>query len=61
VHVGGVLFLVILSAIIGLVWMLFSQRSHRGFFHGEMSRYSLTDDDELVELKVGSDPTASPR
>jgi amino acid transporter len=60
VHVGGVLFLVILSAIIGLVWMLFSQRSHPGFFHGEMSRYSLTDD-EHVEVKVGSDPSSSAR
>jgi amino acid transporter len=54
VHVGGVLFLVIVSAIIGLIWMLFSERRHRGFFRGEMSKYSLTDDDQLVEVLADS-------
>ncbi len=51
VHVGGVLLLVIVSAIVGLVWMVYSQLTRPGFFRGEMSRYSLTDDDQLAEVE----------
>ncbi len=49
-HVGGTLLLVIVSAVLGLAWMVYAEFHERGFFRGEMSRYSLTDDNTLVEL-----------
>jgi amino acid transporter len=51
-HVGATLLLVIVSALIGIAWMVYARFRHPGFFRGEMSRYALTDSDELVELQT---------
>jgi amino acid transporter len=55
-HVGGVLLIVIVSAIVGLLWMFASQITNPEFFRGETMRsgLSLTDDDEVV--RVSTDP-----
>ena len=50
IHVGGVLLLVVLTTIIGLAWMAYEEIRRPRFFRGGMSRYALTDDDELVEV-----------
>jgi amino acid transporter len=48
--IGGVLSIGIVTALIGLAWMLALQRSHRAFFSGASMRdgYSITDDDKVV-------------
>jgi amino acid transporter len=49
-HVGGTLFVVIITTLVGLVWMFSLERGHREYFSGETMRagLSLTDDDEVV-------------
>ncbi len=51
-HVGGTLFVVIMTTLVGLVWMVSLQRGHREYFSGATMRagLSLTDDDEIVRV-----------
>ena len=51
-HVGGTMLVVIITAIVGLGWMLILQPGHREFFSGETMRagLSLTDEDEVVSV-----------
>ncbi len=51
-HVGGVLLVGVATALVGLAWMLVSQRTQRAFFRGETLRsgLSLTEDDRVVQL-----------
>jgi amino acid transporter len=51
-HVGGTLFVVMITAIIGLAWMFSLERGHREYFSGETMREGLvlTDDDEIVHV-----------
>jgi hypothetical protein len=51
-HVGGTLFVVIITTLVGLVWMFSLERGHREYFSGETMRagLSLTDDDEVVRV-----------
>jgi amino acid transporter len=50
--IGGVLSIGIVTALVGLAWMLALQRSHREFFSGASMRdgYSITDDDKVVRV-----------
>jgi amino acid transporter len=50
--IGGVLSIGIVTALVGLAWMLSLQRKYREFFSGESMRagISFTDDDEVVTL-----------
>jgi len=50
-EVGGVMLTVVVSTLVGLAWMLFSQRQFPAFFRGEMHAHSLTDDDEVVAVR----------
>jgi amino acid transporter len=52
-HVGGTLFVVIVTTLVGLVWMFSLQSGHREYFSGETMRagLSLTDDDEVVRVE----------
>ena len=54
-HVGGTLLVVIITTLVGLGWMLITERTHQEFFSGAAMRsgLSLTDDDEIV--RVGDD------
>jgi amino acid transporter len=54
--VGGVLSIGIVTALVGLAWMLSLQRSHREFFSGRSLRegVSITDDDRVVEISADS-------
>ena len=51
-HVGGTLFVVIITTIVGLAWMFALEPGHREFFSGETMREGLvlTDDDEIVHV-----------
>jgi amino acid transporter len=48
--IGGVLSIGVITALIGLAWMLALQRSKRAFFSGASMRegYSITEDDQVV-------------
>lgn len=50
--VGGVLSIGVVTALVGLAWMLSLQRKYREFFSGESMRegISFTDDDEVVTI-----------
>jgi amino acid transporter len=50
--IGGVLSIGIVTALVGLAWMLSLQRKYREFFSGESMRegISFTDDDEVVTI-----------
>lgn len=50
--IGGVLSVGIITALVGLAWMLSLQRSHRSFFSGASMREgtSLTDEDQVVRV-----------
>jgi amino acid transporter len=50
--VGGVLSIGIITAFVGLAWMLSLQRSHRAFFSGESMREgtSITEEDQVVQV-----------
>ena len=52
--IGGVLSIGIVTALIGLAWMLSLQRKYREFFSGESMRQgiSFTDDDEVVAISA---------
>jgi amino acid transporter len=58
--IGGVLSIGIITALIGLAWMLSLRRSQRAFFSGASMRegYSITDDDTVV--RVGATADAAP-
>ena len=59
--IGGVLSIGIITALIGLAWMLSLRRSQREFFSGASMRdgYSITDDDQVVRLGASVDVTAA--
>jgi hypothetical protein len=50
--IGGVLSIGIVTALVGLGWMLSLQRKYREFFSGESMREGIafTDDDEVVAV-----------
>jgi len=50
--IGGVLSIGIITAVIGLGWMLALHRTQREFFSGASMRdgYSITDDDRVVRV-----------
>jgi hypothetical protein len=50
--VGGVLSIGVVTALVGLAWMLSLQRKYREFFSGESMREgtSFTDGDEVVTI-----------
>jgi hypothetical protein len=50
--IGGVLSIGIVTALVGLAWMLSLQRKYREFFSGESMRegVSFTDDDKVVTI-----------
>jgi len=60
---GGVLSIGIITALVGLAWMLALQRKHREFFSGASMRdgYSITDDDKVVRVAapVAAEPVES--
>jgi hypothetical protein len=55
--IGGVLSIGIITALIGLAWMLSLRRSQRAFFSRESMRegYSITDDDKVVRVGAAVD------
>ncbi len=55
--VGGTLLVVIITALVGLGWMLICQRTHPDFFSGMTMRsgLSITDDDEIVHVAPAAD------
>ena len=59
--IGGVLSIGIITALIGLAWMLSLRRSQREFFSGASMRdgYSITDDDQVVRVSAAADVTAA--
>jgi amino acid transporter len=52
--IGGVLSIGIVTALVGLAWMLSLQRKYREFFSGESLRegVSITDDDRVVQISA---------
>jgi len=52
--VGGVLSIGLITALVGLAWMLSLRRSQREFFSGQSMRdgMSITDDDRVVQVSV---------
>ena len=52
-QVGGTMLIAVITVIVGLGWMLYCERTEPEFFSGEslQAGVSLTDDDEIVELK----------
>jgi H+/Cl- antiporter ClcA len=58
--IGGVLSIGIITALVGLAWMLSLRRSQREFFSGASMRegYSITDDDTVVRVTAAADVTA---
>ena len=52
--IGGVLSIGIITALVGLAWMLSLQRKYREFFSGRSMRegVSITDDDKVVTVSV---------
>jgi amino acid transporter len=52
--IGGVLSIGIVTALVGLAWMLSLQRKYREFFSGESLRegVSITDDDRVVQVSA---------
>ena len=59
--IGGVLSIGIITALVGLAWMLSLRRSQREFFSGASMRdgYSITDDDKVVRVGAAADVTAA--
>jgi amino acid transporter len=59
--IGGVLSIGIITAVIGLAWMLALHRTQREFFSGAAMRdgYSITDDDRVVRV-AQAEPEAAP-
>ena len=59
--IGGVLSIGIITALIGLAWMLSLRRSQREFFSGASMRdgYSITDDDQVVRVTAAADVPAA--
>ena len=53
--IGGVLSIGIITALVGLAWMLSLQRKYREFFSGQSMRegVSITDDDKVVTVSTG--------
>ena len=58
--IGGVLSIGIITALVGLAWMLSLRRSQREFFSGASMRdgYSITDDDTVVRVSAPADVPA---
>jgi len=54
VTIGGTLVVVGITTIVGLVWMLYSERTQREYFSGESMRsgLSLTDNDDIVHIDM---------
>jgi hypothetical protein len=50
--IGGVLSIGVITALVGLAWMLALRRSQREFFSGASMRdgYSITDDDKAARV-----------
>jgi amino acid transporter len=59
--IGGVLSIGIITALVGLAWMLSLRRSQREFFSGASMRegYSITDDDTVVRVTAAADVAAA--
>jgi amino acid transporter len=58
--IGGTLMMVVITIIVGVVWMLVSMRTNPEYFSGESMRsgLSLTDDDEIVSVEAEPEFTA---
>jgi amino acid transporter len=62
ITIGGTLVVVGITTIVGLVWMLYSERTLPEYFSGESMRsgLSLTDADEVVQIDVDAEIPAGP-
>ena len=62
ITIGGALLIVVITTIIGLIWMLVSERTQPEYFSGESMRsgLSLTEDDRIVQVAVGPEPEPTP-
>jgi amino acid transporter len=61
-RVGGIMLVVVVTAIIGLAWMAWLQRGHREYFSGEAmaSGLALTDADAVVRVSLEPDADSAP-
>jgi hypothetical protein len=62
ITIGGTLVVVVIAAIAGLLWMLWSMRAHPEYFSGESMRLgiSITDDDQVVRVDISPEEFDEP-